>query len=117
MTDAERAFTQWNDLNYIKDTDWGYTAFLAGYEAAIAASPSEEKVKALIEAAGAADKALSENTKAWLTVAPTLAHPYLDDPRWTPWTRFGERAARRAHDARSNLRRALAALRTTKEEE
>lgn len=41
----------------------------------------------------------------------TLAgnEPYPDDPRWTPWTRFGERAAREVDDlaalARANTAR------------
>lgn len=36
--------------------------------------------------------------KAAITVQPTLDTPYPDDPRWTPWTRWMEKPARRAYN-------------------
>lgn len=43
-------------------------------------------------------------------IASAIAHygnePYRDDPRWTPWTRFGKRVADRCEQARAILRRA-----------
>jgi hypothetical protein len=44
-----------------------------------------------------------------LTVKPTLDTPYPDDPRWTPWTRWVEPEARRAHDLAMGVRKHLAA--------
>jgi hypothetical protein len=65
----------------------------------------------LVEALEVAEKALHANKAAWLTLAPALSTPYPDDPRWTPWTRFGERAGRAAWDAGDKVREALAAHR------
>jgi hypothetical protein len=45
------------------------------------------------------------------TITNAIAHysnePYLDDPRWTPWTRFGRRVAARADEARKEIRKVL----------
>lgn len=51
-------------------------------------------------------QALGEAFKVALTVKPLLDKPYPDDPRWTPWTRWVDRAARRCFNARSALRKA-----------
>ena len=60
------------------------------------------KTEALREGA----EALGEAFKVALTVKPLLDKPYPDDPRWTPWTRWVDRAARRCFNARSALRKA-----------
>lgn len=56
--------------------------------------------------AKAIDRALTK------TVTQAIAFysdkPYPDDPRWTPWTRFGKPLANRADEARKMLRRAMA---------
>ena len=60
------------------------------------------KTEALREGA----EALGAAFKVALTVKPLLDKPYPDDPRWTPWTRWVDRAARRCFNARSTLRKA-----------
>jgi hypothetical protein len=47
--------------------------------------------------------------KHCLTVKPTLDVPYRDAPELTPWTRWIERDARRAHDLSVEIRRHLRA--------
>ena len=56
----------------------------------------------------AASEALRENITTWITLQPMLNEPYPDDPRWTPWTRFGKRAADIAVEAKAAIRVALA---------
>lgn len=65
----------------------------------------------LVEALRVAEEALRVNTTTWLALEPALGTPYPDDPRWTPWTRFGERAGRKATNALTTVRDALAAYR------
>lgn len=55
-----------------------------------------------------ADKALRANVTTWITLEPKLTDPFPDDPRWSPWTRFGKRAAMKAQAARDAIRAALA---------
>lgn len=62
----------------------------------------------LREALDVANKALHQNITTWITLSPVLEEPYPDDPRWTPWTRFGKRAADAAVNAQSEIKRALA---------
>lgn len=61
-----------------------------------------ENVVISSELADAIDRALTK------TITSAIAHyssePYPDDPRWSPWTRFGKRLADRAGDARRELR-------------
>jgi len=54
-----------------------------------------------------AAEALWECSKAALTVKPDLDKPYRDDPRWSPWTRWVEPRARRAHDLAMTIRKHL----------
>jgi len=54
-----------------------------------------------------AAEALMDSAKAALTVKPSLDQPYPDDPRWTPYTRWVERPARRAHDLSIAIRKNL----------
>ena len=61
-------------------------------------------IQGLLNEVKDAESALNGAWKALLTVKPSLDAPYPDDPRWTPWTRWGERAAREAHDAAMRLR-------------
>ncbi len=56
---------------------------------------------------GQAAEALMEFTKASLTVKPLLTQPYRDDPRWSPWTRWVDPRARRAHDLSIAIRKHL----------
>lgn len=75
-----------------------------------------DQIAALTDALKEADKALRENITAWITVAPIL-EANVFDPRddgyvWNAWTRFGERAGKRASAARRTIRRALSS--TTK---
>ena len=46
-----------------------------------------------------------------MTITHAIAHysnePYPDDPRWTPWTRFGRPLSERAGEARKALREAM----------
>lgn len=46
----------------------------------------------------AAARALRSFALRSLTVRTSLDKPYPDDPRWSPWTRWLEPEARRAHD-------------------
>jgi hypothetical protein len=57
----------------------------------------------LTEACGA----LRDCYHAALTVKPTLDVPYQDAPETTPWRRFAEAPARRAHDLRQKIRKHL----------
>lgn len=52
-------------------------------------------------------EALMDCAKAAMTVQPTLTEPYPDDPRWSPWTRWMEPRARRAHDLAVEIRKHL----------
>ena len=74
----------------------------AALEAAAPAIEAEAR-ELLTEAADA----LWESSKAALVVKPTLDTPYPDDPRWTPWTRWVEPKARRAHDVAMKIRKHL----------
>lgn len=67
----------------------------------------ESRVKELEAALAEAKASLGENITTWITLEPALSTPYPDDPRWTPWTRFGERAFRAAGRAHETVRRAL----------
>lgn len=67
---------------------------------------AEAAERELLELAG---RALSSFTLRALTVKPSLETPYRDDPRWTPWTRWLEPEARRAHDIARRIRKHLAA--------
>lgn len=51
-----------------------------------------------------AAETLMNCAKAALTVKPNLDKPYPDDPRWSPWTRWVEPRARRAHDLAITIR-------------
>jgi hypothetical protein len=53
-------------------------------------------------------EALRKNETTWIALSATLDQPYPDDPRWSPWTRFGERAARAASQAKRSARAFLA---------
>lgn len=55
----------------------------------------------------AAEQALTRCWKAALTVKPTLDVPYPDAPETSPWAKFAEPAARRAHDLAMRLRKHL----------
>jgi len=57
----------------------------------------------------AAARALRSFCLRALTVRPSLDQPYRDDPRWSPWTRWVEPEARRAHDLSRTIRKHLAA--------
>lgn len=61
-----------------------------------------EQDRELLEQAA---KALMDCAKAALTVKPTLDEPYRDAPEWTPYTRWVERSARRAHDLAIQIRK------------
>lgn len=52
-------------------------------------------------------RALLSSALRALTVKPTLDTPYTDDPRWSPWTRWVEPEARRAHDLAQRIRKHL----------
>ncbi len=51
--------------------------------------------------------ALLECAKSALTIKPSLDEPYPDAPEWTPWTRWVERPAQRAHDLYIEIRKRL----------
>lgn len=68
----------------------------------------DEERRPLLDALEQAESALRENITTWITLEPALGSPYPDDQRWTPWTRFGERAFRAAGRAQDAVRRALA---------
>lgn len=55
---------------------------------------TDDQLDVLYAELAAAAHALKEISKACLVVKPTLDHPYRDDPRWTPWTRFVDRPAK-----------------------
>ena len=44
------------------------------------------------EALELAHRAISETAAALITVKPKLEEVYLDDPRWSPWTRWFDRS-------------------------
>lgn len=50
------------------------------------------------------ERALKDCYHAALTLSNGLNEPYLDDPRWTPWTRWLGPASQKAYDARRELR-------------
>ena len=58
------------------------------------------------ELADQIDRALTKTITS--AVAFYSTEPYPDDPRWTPWTRFGKPLCARAEKARSELREAVA---------
>lgn len=66
--------------------------------------PTYDELLALLHEAA---DALRDVGKAAIVVHPTLDKPYPDDPRWTPWTRFMEKPARRAYNLSFLLRRQL----------
>jgi hypothetical protein len=39
-----------------------------------------------------------------IAIKPHLTTPYPDDPRWTPWSRFAERALRTVENVRDALK-------------
>ena len=51
--------------------------------------------------------ALWNCAKSALTVKPSLDQPYPDYPEWTPYTRWVEQPARRAHDLAMVIRKRL----------
>lgn len=51
--------------------------------------------------------ALHAIAKAAITVEPTLAVPYPDDPRWSPWTRWMKGPARTGYNLAILNRRRL----------
>jgi hypothetical protein len=57
------------------------------------------------EEAQAIDRALTKTITS--AIAFYSDEPYPDDPRWTPWTRFGKPLAARAEMARKPVREAL----------
>jgi hypothetical protein len=61
-----------------------------------------------LELLEAAARALRSFCLRSLTVKPDLEQPYRDDPRWSPWTRWVEPEARRAHDLSRTIRKRLA---------
>jgi hypothetical protein len=75
-----------------------------------AAGTPEQAPPSADELLGQAAKALMDCAKAALTVKPMLDKPYPDDPRWSPWTRWVEPRARRAHDLAMVIRRHLKAM-------
>lgn len=60
--------------------------------------------------------ALWEIAKTALTVKPSLDVPYPDAPELTPWTRWMEPRARRAHDTAMRIRKYLKQPIATREE-
>jgi hypothetical protein len=61
-----------------------------------------------LELLEAAARALRSFTLSALTARKYLDKPYTDDPRWSPWTRWLEPEARRAHDLSRMIRKRLA---------
>jgi hypothetical protein len=55
----------------------------------------------------AIDRALSKTIAHLVAFANTT--PYLDDPRWSPWTRFQKPLADRCDAARAKVRATLSA--------
>ena len=43
-------------------------------------------------------------------IAHYSGEPYKDDPRWSPWTRFGSRVASRCERAETALRAAVSRM-------
>ena len=70
--------------------------------AAQAARPQPDRE--LLEQAA---QALWDCAKSALTVKPSLDQPYPDAPELTPYTRWVERPARRAHDLAMQIRKHL----------
>jgi hypothetical protein len=56
---------------------------------------NEDEMRDLLHQAA---DALTDVGKKALVVKPSLDHPYLDEPSWTPWTRFMGPAATRAYN-------------------
>jgi hypothetical protein len=75
----------------------------------------EERLREAEEALVEAGEALRNHATHWITISPLLEEPYPDDPRWSPWTRFGKRACDRGQAARKQVREALTALREGRE--
>ena len=67
-------------------------------------SGAEPTDRELLERAAVA---LIDCATAALTVKPDLDQPYRDDPRWSPWTRWVEPGAQRAHDLAITIRKHL----------
>lgn len=63
------------------------------------------------------ERALQKSYHAAIVVQHNLDEPYVDAPEWTPWTRWVNPAAKRAHDARQALRRARKSASTLRTEE
>jgi hypothetical protein len=76
-------------------------------------SPAESIPSALLDEI---EKALKASYHAALTVKFNLDTPYTDAPEWTPWTRFVNPAAKRAHGARQALRAAREAASVSRTE-
>lgn len=57
----------------------------------LGAVPSQP-VQGLVEALEEAHAAIKKAAQAFIVVEGTLKKPYEDDPRWSPWTRFIDRA-------------------------
>lgn len=81
----------------------GHLADIAAFERAIREQERSRYEGLLADALDA----LRENITTWITLHPLLNEPYPDDPRWTPWTRFGKRAADRAVEAQTAIRAVL----------
>ena len=80
-----------------------FYADVQAYREAIRAETAAHLEEALREAR----EALTANITTWITLQPLLDTPYEDAPQWTPWTRFGKRAADAAERALQAVRRAL----------
>lgn len=52
----------------------------------------QDTVQGLVEALEEAHAAIKKAAQAFIVVEGTLKKPYEDDPRWSPWTRFIDRA-------------------------
>lgn len=68
---------------------------------------TEAEVERLRAELAEASDALCAVGKAALVVAPTLAKPYPDAPKTSPWEQFMERPARDAYNLGTRIRREL----------
>lgn len=69
-----------------------------------AVSGAEPTGRELLEQAAVA---LMDCATVALAVQSDLDQPYRDDPRWSPWTRWVEPRAQRAHDLAITIRKHL----------
>jgi hypothetical protein len=70
-------------------------------------SDSGDTVTISRELAKHIDRALTNSATTLIAVLGD--DPYPDDPRWTPWTRFGSPVCARISEVRKGLREALRA--------